>query len=308
MKNFGNAIIYYSLVPFLYFFSILPWPVLFVISDITFVFLYYVIGYRRRIVMENLTNSFPEKSRKELKSIEFRFYRFFTDMIFEILKLFTLNPEQKLQRCKMDDATSELFKYLYSQKRSVILVMGHYGNWEYCPNGLPFQTDFKSCLIYHPLSNPYFDRLMSRMRESSGCRLYTMTGALKGMISNRNELNITAFLSDQAPNPKGAHWMKFLNQETPVFNGSEKIALKLEMAVVYGCLERVKRGKYVFHSSLICEDASEIKPNEITEKHVQLLEKDIRNTPEYWLWTHRRWKHQKPNGTQFEIDSVETDS
>ena len=293
MQKIAQAIVYYSVVPFIYFFSILPWSILFILSDVTFVFLYYLIGYRRKIVQTNLANSFPEKSYKELKSIEFRFYRYFTDMIFEIFKLFTMSDEQKLARCKMDNETVEMLRELYTKGKSGILVMGHYGNWEYCPCGLPLQSDFQSYVIYHPLTNPYFDKLMSRLRTRTSCKLYTMTGTLKGMITNRNEMNLTAFLSDQSPNPKGAQWMQFLNQDTAVFNGSEKIAQKLQMAVIYGCLERVERGKYIFHTKLICEDASKIPPGEITERHLRLLEADILKAPEYWLWTHRRWKHKR---------------
>jgi KDO2-lipid IV(A) lauroyltransferase len=204
-----------------------------------------------------------------------------------------MSDEQKFARCKMDNETVEMLRELYAKGRSGILVMGHYGNWEYCPCGLPLQSDFQSYVIYHPLSNPYFDKLMSRVRTRTTCKLYTMAGTLKGMITNRNEINLTAFLSDQAPNPKGAQWMQFLNQDTPVFNGSEKIAQKLQMAVIYGCLERVERGKYIYHTKLICEDASNIPPGEITERHLRLLEADIRKAPEYWLWTHRRWKHKR---------------
>jgi KDO2-lipid IV(A) lauroyltransferase len=243
----------------------------------------------------NLANSFPEKSQKELDNIEYRFYRYFTDMIFEMLKLITMSPEQKRDRCKMDTETRLLFNDLYKKGRSVIAVIGHYGNWEYCPSGLPLQTEFQTYVIYHPLSNPYFDRLFSRMRTRTSCKLYTMAGTLKGMIGNRNELNMTAFLSDQSPDPKGAYWTTFMKQDTPVFNGPEKIAQKLQMAVIYGGLERVKRGKYKFHAQLICEDASKTLPGEITTSHLRLLEKDILKAPEYWLWTHRRWKHKKPD-------------
>ena len=294
MKKFSNAIVYYIAVPFIYFFSVLPWSVLFIFSDFFFLLIYYVFRYRRKIVSMNLANSFPGKSHKELKSIEFRFYRYFADMVFEMFKLFTMSPEQKLERCKMDTETQLLFKDLYNKGRSTIIVIGHYGNWEYCPSGLPLQTDFQTYVIYHPLTNPYFDRLMSRLRTRTSCKLYTMAGTLKGMITNRNELNMTAFLSDQSPDPKGAYWTKFLNQDTPVFIGSEKIAQKLQMAVIYGSLERLKRGKYIFHAQLICEDASKTQYSEITESHLRMLEKDILKAPEYWLWTHRRWKHKKP--------------
>jgi len=293
MNKLQHAIVYYASIPFLYFFSILPWPILFAFSDFFFIILYYVIGYRRKIVRTNLVKSFPEKSLKEIKVIEFRFYRYFTDLIFEIFKLFTMSTAQKQKHCKMTPETLLLFKDMYSRQQSAILVMGHYGNWEYCPAGLSPQTEFQSYVIYHPLTNPFFNRLMSRMRTLTTCKLYTMRNTLKGMIANRSELNLTAFLSDQSPDPRAAYWTDFLNQETAVYNGSEKIAQKLNLAVVYGCLERVKRGSYIYHAKLICEDASKTKPGEITELHVKLLENDIRRAPEYWLWTHRRWKHQR---------------
>jgi KDO2-lipid IV(A) lauroyltransferase len=290
MNKFKNALAYYIALPFMYFFSVLPWAVVFIFSDLVFLLIYYVFGYRRKIVRMNLSNSFPEKSLSELKSIEISFYRYFTDMIFEILKLLSMSKKQKLERCKMDNATQVLIKGLYDKGRSAIVVIGHYGNWEYCPSGLPLQTNFQSYVIYHPLSNPYFDRLFSRLRTSTSCKLYTMAGTLKGMLENRNELNMTAFLSDQAPRRKGAYWTQFMNQETAVSTGSEKIAQKLHMAVLYGSLDRVKRGKYVFRTQLICEDASKTEPGHITESHLSMLENDIKKAPEYWLWTHRRWK------------------
>ena len=296
MNKIAQALVYYTTIPFIYFFSILPWSLLFVISDFFFVIFYFIIGYRRKIVRMNLSNSFPEKSAEELREIEFRFYRYFIDITFEMFKLFTISSEQKLKRCKIDEKTQSLTDELYSKKRNVVLVMGHYGNWEYAPSGLPLQSDYQSYVIYHPLSNPYFDRLMSRMRTSTGCKLYTMAGTLKGMISNKNEINVTAFLSDQSPDPNTATWCQFLNQDTAVFNGSEKIARKLNMAVFYGSLERVKRGYYILHSKLICEDASKTQVGEITESHLRLLENDIRKAPEFWLWTHRRWKHKRPEG------------
>jgi Kdo2-lipid IVA lauroyltransferase/acyltransferase len=293
MKKFIHALVYYCCVPFLYFFSILPWTVLFLFSDFFFLILFYVIKYRRKIVKMNLSRSFPEKSVSELRSIEFRFYRYFTDMVFEMFKLFTMSPEQKIARCKMDDETDKLFSNLYKKERSAILVMGHYCNWEYCLSGLSLQTDFQAYVVYHPLSNPYFERLMYRMRTSNSCKLYTMAETLKEMLANRNELTMNGFVSDQSPDPRGAYWTQFLNQDTAIFIGSEKIAKKLQMAVIYGCMERVKRGKYVYHTQLICEDASKTQPYEITEAHVRLLERDIQKAPEYWLWTHRRWKHQR---------------
>lgn len=295
MNKLKHALVYYTCAPFIYFVSILPWPVLFFFSDLFFVLLFYILRYRRKVVRTNLINSFPEKSPQEIKIIEFRFYRYFSDLVFEIFKLFTLSDKQKMERCKMSDETLALFNDLYSRKKSGILIMGHYGNWEFCPAGLPQQIKFQSYCIYRPLSNPYFDQLMYRMRTKTSCKLYTMAGTLKGMMTDRYNLNITAFLSDQSPDLASAYWTTFLNQDTPVYIGSEKISMKLGLAVLYGSMERTGRGRYIYHARLICEDASSTKPLEITNAHVKQLESDISKNPEYWLWTHRRWKHIRPN-------------
>jgi len=293
MKRVTQAIAFYSIAPLLYIFSSLPWRVLFILSDSAFIILYYITRYRRNVVRMNLINAFPGKTEKELKSIEVRFYKHFTDIIVEVLKMFSLSPKQKLARCKMDDQSLELLDDLYSRGKSAILVMGHYGNWEYYPFRIPSGTDHQPYAIYHPIRNPFIDRALSAMRTRTGCKLYTMAGAAKGMIANQDKITLTLFLADQSPSTKGAYWMKFMNQDTPVFNGSEKIAQKLGMAVIYGSVKQMKRGRYIFNAKLICEDASKTQPGEITESHVRLLEEDIRKAPEFWLWTHRRWKHKR---------------
>jgi KDO2-lipid IV(A) lauroyltransferase len=296
MKKFAQALAFYLTIPFIFFVSILPWKVLFVISDFFFLIIYYTVGYRRKITRMNLVNSFPEKSAQEIKAIEFRFYRYFFDLTFETFKLFTISGKQRFLRGKMDDGAIALFEDLYSKNKSIIMITGHYGNWEYTPLGNPLYPGYETYAIYHPLSNQYFNDWMCYMRMRTGCKLYTMTGTLKGMHSNLDKTTVTAFISDQSPDPKGAVWLQFLNQETPVYTGPEKIAQKLNMAVVYGSMQRVKRGYYVFRVQLICEDASRTQPGEITKTHTRLLEKDIQNVPEYWLWTHRRWKHKRPEG------------
>lgn len=293
MKKFGQGLVYYISLPFIYFFSILPWPLLFLFSDFFFIVVYYLLRYRKKVVRQNLQNSFPDKTLKEIISIEFRFYRYFVDMILEMLKLLTISHNQMIDRCKIDSATEILFNDLYQKQKSVILIMGHYGNWEYCPCSIPLQTNYAGFVIYHPLSNPYFDKLMSKMRTQTSCQLYTMTGTLKGMISNRDLITMTAFLGDQTPHPEVAYWTNFLNQDTPVFNGTEKIARKLNFAIVYGNMERIKRGKYLYHTKLITENAADTIEGEITNAHVKLLEETILKKPEYWLWTHRRWKHKR---------------
>jgi KDO2-lipid IV(A) lauroyltransferase len=293
MKKIIQASLFYSLYPVMFAFSILPSRVLFTISDFSFYILYYLVKYRREVVSTNLKNSFPEKSADELKIIEMKSYRHFLDIIFEVLKMFTMSPSQKLSRCKIDPEAIKLLDDLYLKGKSVILVMGHYGNWEYYPFRIPSPNTLQPYAIYHPISNPYINKALASMRTLTGCKLYTMAESIKGMLTNRKEQSLTLFLADQAPSPNGAFWMQFMNQDTPVFNGAEKIAQKLGMAVIYGHTEKTERGKYIFYCELICDDATKTLPGEITTTHVRLLEKNIRKAPEFWLWTHRRWKHKR---------------
>jgi KDO2-lipid IV(A) lauroyltransferase len=149
-------------------------------------------------------------------------------------------------------------------------------------------------VIYHPLANRHFDELFTKMRTRSGIKLYAMKGAFKAMLKNRDQLTATAFIADQTPRPDNAHWMTFLNQDTPVFRGTENISKTLDYPVIYVSVIREKRGLYRLHTELLAEHPKQFAENEITEMHTRRLERDIIEQPETWLWSHRRWKHKRP--------------
>lgn len=288
-----STIGFYLALPFLYLISILPFPLFYLVSDGIYLLLYRVIGYRKKVVYENLKNSFPEKTHEELKKIEKQFYHYLVDLFLETLKTLTISKEEAIKRCALNPQAIALFNDLYAQKQSCILVMGHYGNWEWAGNTFSLINKQQLYVIYHPLTNKHFDKLMYDMRTRFGSKLYAMKDTMRGMISNRNEINATAFIADQTPSPENAYWTTFLNQDTPVFWGTEKIAQKLNYPVVYVTINRVKRGYYEVNAEILVTEPKNTKEGEISELHTRQLEKDIKAQPEIWLWSHRRWKHKR---------------
>ena len=287
-----NAVIYYLALPFIYLLSYLPFWLLYRVSDLMFLLVYRVLGYRKSVVTTNLERSFPEKSTDEIRTIRRDFYRYFCDLSLETIKTLTISPSALDRHFSCGDMSA--FERYYAEKQSVIIVMGHLGNWELCGayfSQLPLHHLY---VLYHPLSNTYFDGLFYRMRTRHGTGLYPMKSAFRGMVKNRRELTATAFIADQTPPPSSAHWMTFLNQDTAVFKGTETIAGKLDYPVIYLSVIREKRGHYRINSEVLAEHPGELPENSLTELHTRRLEQDIIAHPETWLWSHRRWKHQRP--------------
>ena len=249
------------------------------------------MGYRKKVVFQNLRNSFPEKSEKEIKLIGKLFYRYLCDLILETLKTISMNKKEMNKRCIIKNIS--LLKKLYAEKKNIILVMGHYGNWEWGGAAFSLQTDYSLFVIYRPLSNKYFDHLLYKMRTAFGTQLIEMNHTFKEMIRNKQNTNATAFIADQTPPPDHAHWTTFLNQKTPVFKGTELIAKKLNYPIVFINIKRMKRGYYEVYPEMLVENPALTGEGEITELHTKKLEKEIINQPELWLWSHRRWKHKK---------------
>jgi KDO2-lipid IV(A) lauroyltransferase len=287
-----STILYYISLPFLYAFSALPFWILYRVSDFVFLIMHYLIGYRKKVITTNLKNAFPEKSEKEIFEIRRKYYRYFCDLIFEVLKTLTINPKTLQKRVLFED--TNLFRKYYEAGQSVIVVMGHFGNWELAGARFALEPIHQLYVIYHPLKNPHFESLIVKARTRLGNGLYSMKNALRGMLSDRKKVTATAFIADQTPSPQAAHWMEFLHQDTPVFLGTEKIAKKLKYAVIYSTVKRPKRGFYTIHSTLLFDHPEQTSENEISEIHTRQLEKDIREQPEIWLWSHRRWKHKRP--------------
>lgn len=280
-------------VPFFYLISILPFPVFYIFSDFVFVILYYIIGYRKDVVMQNLRNSFPEKTENEIKSIRKAYYRYLCDLFLETFKTLTISKKAALKHCTFSPETMAIITKYADQNQSVILSMGHMGNWEWGGNTFSTICRHQLYTIYHPIGSKQFDDLMYKIRTRFGTKLITMKNTYKEVLARKEELTATAFIADQTPRPENAYWTTFLNQDTPVFKGFEAIARQLNYPVIYSKIIRLKRGYYEVQAEVLCESPADTAENELTEMFIKRLEKDIIAHPETWLWSHRRWKHKR---------------
>ncbi|RYZ53776.1 MAG: lipid A biosynthesis acyltransferase [Sphingobacteriales bacterium] len=289
-----QALAYYIALPFIYLVSILPFPLLYAVSDFMFFILYRVAGYRKEVVLANLRNSFPEKSDVEIRSIAYRFYAHLCDLFLETFKTLTVSPAVMLEHCTIAPGAKKLLDDLADRNQSIILVMGHQGNWEWGGNSFSLLCRQQLYVIYHPLQQKYFNGLISRMRGKFGTRLIPMKETFKEMVRHRSELTATAFIADQSPNPSNAYWTRFLNQDTPVFWGTERISSKMKFPVVYLFIKKLRRGYYEMDAEMLVEQTEGLPEGTITEAFTRRLEQDIIMQPETWLWSHRRWKHKRP--------------
>ncbi|MFW5820506.1 MAG: lysophospholipid acyltransferase family protein [Bacteroidota bacterium] len=281
--------LFFSLVRLL---SLLPFTViLYGLSSILYPIIYYIVPYRKKIVFHNLRNSFPGKSDKEIKEIASAFYKHLCDSFIEST-VFGFKPKKELIK-RFTVKNPELCEELYKKKKSISLMMAHYGNWEWAaiiPEHIPHVT----LPIYKPLKNKYFDRYVRKNRERFGARTVPMEKILKTLIQyeKKNVPTMTFFLADQRPlMAKIQYWTTFLNQDTPVVMGPEKIARHFNHAVLFLKIKKVKRGYYEAEFVKIAEEARSLEKYEIIEQYHSYLEKSIKEEPAYWLWTHKRWKH-----------------
>ncbi|MHC1705465.1 MAG: lysophospholipid acyltransferase family protein [Tenuifilaceae bacterium] len=274
-------------------FAMLPLKAIYGISDLAYFFTYYIFRYRRKTVAVNLRNSFPEKSLKELKRIEKDFYAHFCDLFIETIYLLHISKERSLKMLKFSNI--EILKDCFPKGKSVIVATGHYSNWEVL-NQFAYYLDHKVIGIYKPIENKRFEKFLNDFREKFGAIAVPMQDTFRTVVScqQNNELFFLGLISDQTPaKSEIRYWTTFLNQETPVFLGVEKIAMKTNQPVFFCNLRKVSRGKYEADIELLCENPKETKPYEITEMHVRALEKLIHKAPENWLWSHRRWKYKR---------------
>lgn len=285
-------LIYYLLLPFIYLLSILPFNLLYAKSDYLFFWLYHVIGYRKNVVRENLKKSIPEKSDIELKQIEVKFYHHLCDLILESLKAYTISEKELRKRCTIKNP--EIMEQFALNGKSICIAMGHYGNWEWAGQRVSMDTKFKLLVLYRKIKNQHFDNFMQRLRSRFGAVPVEMRETVKAILDyQKNKIpTATVFIADQTPPPENAYWINFLNQKTPVFKGTEKIATKYYMPVLFGHVHKIKRGYYEIELDIICENPALLSEMELTKLHTQMLEKYINQNPEYWLWSHRRWKHK----------------
>jgi KDO2-lipid IV(A) lauroyltransferase len=289
-----RAVLYYIFYGIIWIITLLPLGVLYILSDFIFLLLYYFPSYRRKVVSTNLKNSFPEKSEKELRVIEKRFYHHLSDLFFETFKLIHMSEKQQLRRFTYSNL--EVIDKLRKENRDVVALLGHYNNWEW-PTLISKFMKYTTVVIYKPLQNKYFNNYINKQRSKHGSILTPMSLVIREILNYRQKKinTLSIFISDQTP-AKGdiRFWTPFLNQDTPVFTGAEKIALKYDMAVVFFHIQKKKRGYYNLDIELLFDHTAGLPEYTITETFTRRLEEVIKENPEYWIWSHRRWKHKRP--------------
>jgi KDO2-lipid IV(A) lauroyltransferase len=291
-----KAFSFYLALPFLYLLAVLPMRWLYAVSGCLYYILFYLVGYRKKVVYENFSRSFPEWGEEELNKAVKTYYSYFCDLLTETFKLLVFTPEKLLKRCEIDPGLLHLLAGQNKQNKKVLIAMAHYGNWEWASNAIRYKTGIRQLVVYKNIKNPYFEKLTNKMRAITGAELVPMGNILRVLTQNRAALFNLVLATDQAPPPETAYWTSFLNQDTPFFNGVEKLSKKFDMAVVFLSVRRKARGRYVLNGELI-NDAQTASENDITEKYARLLEAEIRRDPYTWLWSHRRWKHSRKTDT-----------
>ena len=287
-----NLLIYILTYPIIWFISTLPFKVLYFISDGVYLLIYYVIGYRKKVVLDNLKLAFPNKSLKELIEIRKKFYHHFVDMFLEMVKSFTISKEGVYKRYKYPNI--DFFTELFKDGKSVILVGPHYANWEWIMS-LDSFVDYKGYAAYTKVNNKYFNKKTLKSREKFGTNLVPTSKIITEILFNKKN-NIQAMyglLSDQSPQLKRTfYWREFFGIKVPVHTGGEMLAKKYDLNVVYMDVQKIKRGFYETTFSLITNDATKYSDYELTDIFIDKVEAQVRKQPEYYFWTHKRFKHK----------------
>lgn len=290
-----TKITYAIIYTWAYLHAILPFRCLYILSDIFYLIVYHLVGYRLKVVRSNMKNAFPEKTSEELKKLEKDFYHHFCDYFVETLKLLHISDQEMQKRMvfKNVDVLNDVMK----DGNSCILYLGHYCNWEWVPSlNLLFPDKILLAQIYRPLKNVAFDNLFLKIRGRFGSLGIKKDDTFREIIRQRRagQQMLLGFISDQSPSGRNIHyWTQFLNQDTAVFTGVERIAKQTGFAVAYLDMKKIKRGYYEAECRLITDNPKAEGEFAITEAYVQAMEKSIQYNPAYWLWSHKRWKHKK---------------
>lgn len=287
-----NLLLTSIFIVFVFIIGILPFRVLYIFSDLMYFVLLYVMRYRKSVVRKNLEGCFPEKSKKEIDKLIRLSYKNLTDVIVEGFKAFTMSDRQIRERHKV--LNPEIVDYLDNNKTGVIATPCHYGNWEWGSMSPSLYFSHKIIVFYKPLSNPYINRFVNKNRSRTGGILTSIykTAETFKKLTDKGVIYIMA--ADQSPsNAKRAVWVDFMGRETAFLHGPEIYAKKYNYPVIFTDIKRVKRGFYELTLSLISDHSSKTVDGEITRLYAKKLETAIRNKPEDYLWSHKRWKHQK---------------
>ena len=279
-KETSENILYFPLYFYFWLHALLPLKILYILSDILFFPMFYIVRYRRKLVYQNMKDSFPEKSEKEIRRMEKAFYHHFCDYIVETIKLLHISDKETRKRVKFHN--TEALQEIVDNGGSCLMLLGHYGNWEFVPSVTLWMRKGSVIFaqIYRPLKNKWFDRFFLKLRGRYHSECIAKQDTLRSILRYKSSgrPSITGFMADQTPSPANIHhWVNFLNHDTPVFTGVEKI----------------KRGYYSVTIREISKNPKETEEFEITNKYMEMMETTILRAPEYWLWTHNRWKHKR---------------
>ena len=285
-------LLYYLTYATLWLLSLLPLRALYVLSDLIYLLVYHVAGYRKRLVRRHLADSFPEKSEAERRRIERAFYRWFCDYLVETVKLLTISHSQIRRR--MVFKGTEIIDEIVESGQSCAIYLGHYCNWEWITSMPLWVSPKAQCgQIYHALENADFDRIFLTLRQRMGAVCIPMAETLRRLAAYRQQKQpmVIGYISDQVPFWNNIHhWLTFLHHDTPVLTGTERLARTAGHAVLYIDITRPRRGYYEAEIKLIARDPRQTKDYELTDAYFRMLEASIRRAPQYWLWTHNRWK------------------
>ncbi|KRD12457.1 lipid A biosynthesis acyltransferase [Flavobacterium sp. Root901] len=285
-------IVYIIAFPLLWLISILPFRLFYLFSDFVYFLVYRVIAYRKKVVRENLALTFPHLSKAERKEIEKKFYHHMCDMFLEMIKTMSITPEEMEKRFHVTNI--ELVQDYAKQGKSVILFASHYASYEWLLTINP-KIGFQGIAVYKKIANPYFDKLIRKIRSKYNTELVETRKAIPTMAQNQRDgkLSMYGLASDQSPKlDRIFHSMKFMGIEVPVHTGAEMLAKKYNLSVIMVKVKKVARGYYEATFLPIADNPNDYKNFDITEKYLKEVEKQILEAPEFYLWTHKRWKHR----------------
>lgn len=275
---------------FLSFIALFPFKVLYLLSDILFFFTFYVFGYRKKIAISNIKNSFPDKNNKQVANIVKSFYHNLCDLVLEVIKSKRMSLRQLEERVQFSNI--EVMDQFYREKKNVIATLGHCGNWEWTGNRMGPLLKHKGAAVYKPVKDNFFDKYLIEQRQKFiNTLMIDYRKVFRTLVKIKEKFYTVFILADQSPPLSEIDFfVEFLNQKTAFYQGIEKVAQSLNYAVIYLNIERYKRGYYRVDIKVITENASETGPGQITNEYARLLEQSIRNQPDNWLWSHKRWK------------------
>ncbi|OOV25946.1 lipid A biosynthesis acyltransferase [Flavobacterium sp. LM5] len=288
-----QLLVYILVFPFLWMISILPFRVFYWFSDLIYLIVYRVVGYRKQTVRDNIALALPHLTTTERLAIEKKFFRHMCDMFLEMIKTLSISHKEMDKRFKITNI--ELVKEFENKGKSTILMTSHYASWEWLMT-LNNQTKFYGVGVYKKIANKYFDQLVRDIRSRFNAELVETTKAIPLMRDNEKtgKLFMYGLVSDQSPKlDRAFHWHKFMGIEVPVHTGAEMLAKRYDFNVLFVDVKKVKRGYYEATFVNISEDPTSIPNFEMTERYLKLVEKQILDAPEYYLWTHKRWKHKR---------------